>query len=128
MNRAAGLVGLAALTALGACNAKGTLDRSQVEYMTVEGRRYEVRVAPTDIKDEYRMLTVRATLVVDPIPKPNATATGPRRNRSWTAPAERGPTRCWNIASPTTSIFTRASAANDATIQRTGRSGARGTG
>jgi len=78
MNRAAGLVVLAALIALGACNPKGTLDGSQVEYMTVEGRRYEVRVAPTDIKDEYRMLTVRATLVVDP----NAEA---ERNSDWTA-------------------------------------------
>jgi len=78
MSRAAGLVVLAALIALGACNPKGTLDRSQVEYITVEGRRYEVRVAPTDIKDEYRMLTVRATLVVDPNPEAE-------RNSDWTA-------------------------------------------
>jgi hypothetical protein len=48
------------------CNEKATLDRSQVEYVTVEGRRFEVRIASTGVEDEYRMLVVRAALVVNP--------------------------------------------------------------
>jgi hypothetical protein len=61
--------GVALLEALAACdNPKGTLDRSQVEYMTVEGRRFEVRMAPADVPGEYRVLAVRATIVVDPDP------------------------------------------------------------
>ncbi len=51
---------------LAACNAKATLDQTQVEYMTVDGRKYEVRVASTDVPDEYRLLIVRATLVINP--------------------------------------------------------------
>ena len=35
-------------------------------------------MAPTDIKDEYRLLTVRATLVLAPDPEAE-------RNRDWTA-------------------------------------------
>ena len=66
------------LAALAACdNPKGTLDRSQVEYMTVEGRRFEVRMAPTDVPGEYRVLAVRATIVVDPDP-------AAERARDWT--------------------------------------------
>jgi hypothetical protein len=57
---------LAAASTLAACNQKGTLERSQVHYVTVEGRRYEVRVAPTDVPNEYRLFIVRATLVIDP--------------------------------------------------------------
>lgn len=37
--------------------------------VTVEGRRFEVRIAPTGVSDEYRMLIVRATLVVNPDPE-----------------------------------------------------------
>lgn len=51
-----------------ACNDKGTLERSQVEYVRVEGRRFEVRLAGTGTPDEYRLLVVRATIVVDPDP------------------------------------------------------------
>jgi hypothetical protein len=58
-----------ALLALGACAPKGTLDRSQVEMVRVEGRRYEVRIASTEVEGEYRLLIVRATLVVNPDPQ-----------------------------------------------------------
>jgi hypothetical protein len=55
--------------ALAACNDKATLDQSQVEYMTVEGRKYEIRVASAGVSDEYRLLIVRATLVINPDPE-----------------------------------------------------------
>lgn len=55
--------------ALGACNDKATLDRSQVETVRVEGRLFEVRIAPTEVANEYRMLVVRATLVINPDPE-----------------------------------------------------------
>lgn len=57
---------LAVVTALGGCHDKGTLDRSQVHNITLEGRRYEVRVAPTGEPNEYSLMVVRATLVVRP--------------------------------------------------------------
>ena len=44
--------------------------------MTVDGRRYEVRIAPTDIKGEYRVFAVRATIAVNPDPETE-------RNRDW---------------------------------------------
>ena len=54
---------------LAACNQKSTLAGSRVEMMTVEGRRFEVRSVPTGQPDEYRMLVVRGTLVVNPDPE-----------------------------------------------------------
>jgi hypothetical protein len=77
--RVLGLV-LAAAT-LAACTPKGSLDRSQVEMVRVEGRRYEVRVASTNVEGEYRVLIVRATLVIDPDP-------------------QREHDRNWNVAQP----------------------------
>ena len=59
---------LAALV-LAACTPKSSIDRSQVEIMRVEGRRYEVRVASTGVEGEWRLLIVRATLVIDPDPE-----------------------------------------------------------
>ena len=52
-----------------ATTPKGTLDRSQVETVRVEGRLYEVRVAPAEVEGEYRLLIVRGTIVIDPDPK-----------------------------------------------------------
>jgi hypothetical protein len=49
-----------------ACHDKGTLEGSRVEYVRVDGRRFEVRVAPADVEGEFRMLVVRATLVINP--------------------------------------------------------------
>ncbi len=63
------LVGSAvAALVLGGCNAKGSLEGSQVELVRVEGQQYEVRVARTDMKDTWRLMIVRATvgLRVDP--------------------------------------------------------------
>jgi hypothetical protein len=67
------LVALVAL-ALAGCTTtsatpKGTLDRSQVETVRVEGRLYEVRVAPAEVEGEYRLLIVRGTIVIDPDPQ-----------------------------------------------------------
>ncbi|MDP1752933.1 MAG: hypothetical protein Q8L22_26065 [Reyranella sp.] len=68
---------LAVVLALGACNTKATLNDSQVETVKVDGRLFEVRIAPTDMADEYRMLVVRATLVINPDPEAE-------RERGWT--------------------------------------------
>lgn len=62
--------------ALGACIPKATLDNSQVETVKVDGRLFEVRIAPTDVPDEYRLLVVRATLVINPDPEAE-------RERGW---------------------------------------------
>ena len=59
---------IAALT-LGGCHQTDSLDGSQVEVVKVEGRRFEVRVAPTDTPNEYRMLIIRATMVINPDPE-----------------------------------------------------------
>jgi len=59
---------LAALM-LAACYDKGTLEGSRVEYVRVEGRRFEVRVAPADVEGEFRMLVVRATIILNPNPE-----------------------------------------------------------
>ena len=59
----------AALLGLAACNDKASLDNSQVQYVTREGRKFEVRVAPTGTPNEYRLMVVRATLVIDPDPE-----------------------------------------------------------
>ena len=61
-------VALAACTTT-ATTPKGTLAGSQVETVKVEGRLYEVRVAPAEVEGEYRLLVVRATLVVNPDPQ-----------------------------------------------------------
>ena len=61
---------LAAVTlVLAACAPKGTLDRSQVEMVRVDGRRYEVRIAPAEVEGEYRLLVVRGTIAVNPDPQ-----------------------------------------------------------
>ena len=54
---------------LAACHDKGALESSRVEYVRVDGRRFEVRVAPADAEGEFRMLVVRATIVLDPNPE-----------------------------------------------------------
>ncbi len=60
---------LASALWLGACASKGTLDNSSVETVRVEGRLFEVRIAPTNVENEYRMLIMRATLVIEPDPE-----------------------------------------------------------
>ena len=41
-----------AVLMLSACHDKGTLESSRVEMVRVEGRRFEVRVAPADAEGE----------------------------------------------------------------------------
>ena len=48
-----------------ACAPKASLDDTQVEMVTVDARKYEVRLGSTGTPDEYRMLIVRATLVIN---------------------------------------------------------------
>jgi hypothetical protein len=63
------LLGLAftlAGLALAGCEAKSSLDGSKAEMMTVEGRKFEVRLASTGTPDDYRLMVVRATLVINP--------------------------------------------------------------
>ena len=68
---------------LAACHDKGALESSRVEYARVDGRRFEVRVAPADAEGEFRMLVVRATIVLDPNPEADAAAPRTWRARSW---------------------------------------------
>src|SRR5260370_37620707 len=65
---AAILVGFAALSIAG-CYQKGSLGGSRVGVVKVEGRRFEVRVAPTGTPDGYRMLIIRATTAINPAPE-----------------------------------------------------------
>ena len=58
-----------AVLTLGACHQKGLLEGSQVEVVKVEGRRFEVRLTPTGTPNEYRMLIIRATMVINPDPE-----------------------------------------------------------
>jgi len=66
--RLVGLAGaaLALLPVLASCEAKSSLEHSKVEMMTVEGRKFEVRLAATGTPDDYRLMVVRATLVINP--------------------------------------------------------------
>jgi hypothetical protein len=48
------------------CYQVGSLEGSQVERVKVEGRVFEVRIAPTGNPDEWRMLIVRGTMVINP--------------------------------------------------------------
>lgn len=66
--RACALAATVLALALGACASKGTLDRSRVEMVRVDGRLYEVRIASAEVEGEYRLLIVRGTLVVNPDP------------------------------------------------------------
>jgi hypothetical protein len=67
--RACALPLVAVALGLAGCAPKGALDRSQVQTVRVDGRLYEVRVAPTEVDGEYRLLVVRATIVIDPDPQ-----------------------------------------------------------
>jgi len=64
------LLPVIALLGLAACvTSKGTLEGSRAETVRVDGKLYEVRVAPAETAGEYRLLLVRGTVVVDPDPK-----------------------------------------------------------
>lgn len=56
---------IAASLFLAACSPKASLDDTRAEMVTVDGRKYEVRLGSTGTPNEYRMLIVRATLVIN---------------------------------------------------------------
>ena len=60
------LITLAAALLLAGCYQVGSLEGTQVEPITVEGRRFEVRLARTGNPDEWRMQINRATMVIGP--------------------------------------------------------------
>jgi hypothetical protein len=51
---------------LAGCYQVGSLPGTQVEPITVEGRKFEVRLRPTGAPNEWRMEINRATIVVGP--------------------------------------------------------------
>jgi hypothetical protein len=52
---------------LAGCHETGSLEGSQVEPITVDGRRFEVRLRRTDVApDQWRLVINRATMVVGP--------------------------------------------------------------
>jgi hypothetical protein len=58
---------LVALSLLGGCYQVGSLQGTQVEPITVEGRKFEVRLRPTDVApNQWRLEINRATIVVNP--------------------------------------------------------------
>ena len=60
---------VAAILSVGGCSPKSSLEGSRAEPITVGGRKFEVRMTPTGTPDEYRMLIVRATLVINADPE-----------------------------------------------------------
>ena len=60
------LIPLAATLLLAGCYRVGSLEGTQVEPITVEGRRFEVRLRPTGAPNEWRLEINRATIVVGP--------------------------------------------------------------
>jgi hypothetical protein len=66
MNR---IVGAALILALGlaACSEQQRpLDGSSAQYLNVEGKRIQVRIAPFGGPGEYRLMAVRDAIVIDP--------------------------------------------------------------
>jgi hypothetical protein len=58
---------LAGLLLLTGCYQVGSLEGTQVEPITVEGRKFEVRLRPTDIApNQWRLEVNRATIVYNP--------------------------------------------------------------
>ncbi|HYD08115.1 MAG TPA: hypothetical protein VEC60_20440 [Reyranella sp.] len=62
--------GMACLAAaaglLAGCYKLDTIEGTQAEPITVEGRKFTVRVAPTGTANQYRLLVQRATMVINP--------------------------------------------------------------
>lgn len=56
---------LAACLSLAACAPKDWIDDTRAEMVTVDGRKYEVRLGSTGTPNEYRLLIVRGTLVIN---------------------------------------------------------------
>ena len=58
------LAGAAAL--LAGCYKLDSMEGTQAEAITVEGRKFTVRVGPTGTPNQYRLLVQRATMVIGP--------------------------------------------------------------
>jgi hypothetical protein len=62
-----GILCLGAVAALLAgCYQVDSLQGTQAEAITVEGRKFTVRVGPTGTPNQYRLLVQRATMVIGP--------------------------------------------------------------
>jgi hypothetical protein len=62
-----GLLCLAASAALLAgCYKLDSIENTQAEAITVEGRKFTVRVGTTGTPNQYRLLVQRATMVINP--------------------------------------------------------------
>ncbi len=62
-----GILCLAASAALLAgCYKVDSLEGTQAEPITVEGRKFTVRVGPTGAPNQYRLLVQRSTMVIGP--------------------------------------------------------------
>ena len=62
-----GILSLAAAAALLAgCYKVDSLEGTQAEAITVEGRKFTVRVGPTGTPNQYRLLVQRSTMVINP--------------------------------------------------------------
>src|ERR1700761_4284836 len=62
------LAALGALSVAG-CYQKDSLNGTSVELVTVDARKFEVRIGPTGTPNQYRMLIIRATMVINPDPE-----------------------------------------------------------
>ena len=60
------LPSLAAVSLLAGCYQVGSLEGTQVEPITVEGRKFEVRLRPPRRPNQWRLEINRATMVVNP--------------------------------------------------------------
>jgi hypothetical protein len=61
------LFSLAALSLLAGCYQVGSLQGTQVEPITVEGRKFEARLRPTEVApNQWRLEINRSTVVVTP--------------------------------------------------------------
>lgn len=63
------LLVFAALAHAACSTPKGALEGSRAETVRIDGRLYEVRIAPAEAAGVFRLLLVRATVVVAPDPK-----------------------------------------------------------
>jgi hypothetical protein len=61
-----GVLCLVAAPLLAGCYKVDSLEGTQAEPITVEGRKFTVRVAPTGTPDQYRLLVQRSTMVINP--------------------------------------------------------------
>jgi hypothetical protein len=61
-----GIVCLAAAVLLAGCYKVDSLEGTQAEAITVEGRKFTVRVGSTGTANQYRLLVQRSTMVINP--------------------------------------------------------------